>query len=141
MLCFSCSKAGRELASVDSDKRAKVAELADAPDLGSGGETHEGSSPSFRTNNQPHCSFRPVPRIVPTQKETVPIFPPVRAPVRRSVQPVGMRVLLHRLKASSSKRNVQPSDCRAQEEKGACKYETRDREGKALRQMESRESP
>ncbi len=30
---------------------AKVAELADAPDLGSGGETHEGSSPSFRTNN------------------------------------------------------------------------------------------
>src|SRR5216684_2328099 len=28
---------------------AKVAELADAPDLGSGGETREGSSPSFRT--------------------------------------------------------------------------------------------
>src|SRR5262245_14916230 len=28
---------------------AKVAELADAPDLGSGGATHEGSTPSFRT--------------------------------------------------------------------------------------------
>jgi hypothetical protein len=32
--------------------RAKVAELADAPDLGSGGATHGGSSPPFRTN--PH---------------------------------------------------------------------------------------
>src|SRR5215470_6042413 len=29
---------------------AKVAELADAPDLGSGGATHEGSNPSFRTS-------------------------------------------------------------------------------------------
>ena len=29
---------------------AKVAELADAPDLGSGGETHGGSTPPFRTN-------------------------------------------------------------------------------------------
>ena len=41
------------ITSVDStidEPRAKVAELADAPDLGSGGETHEGSSPSFRTN-------------------------------------------------------------------------------------------
>ena len=28
---------------------AKVAELADAPDLGSGGETRGGSSPPFRT--------------------------------------------------------------------------------------------
>ena len=28
---------------------ARVAELADAPDLGSGGETHGGSSPPFRT--------------------------------------------------------------------------------------------
>jgi len=37
---------------------AKVAELADAPDLGSGGETHEGSSPSFRTNN-----LRPIPEL------------------------------------------------------------------------------
>ena len=27
-----------------------MAELADAPDLGSGGETHGGSSPPFRTN-------------------------------------------------------------------------------------------
>ena len=33
------------------ERSAKVAELADAPDLGSGGEIHEGSSPSFRTNN------------------------------------------------------------------------------------------
>ena len=32
-------------------KHAKVAELADAPDLGSGGETRGGSSPPFRTNN------------------------------------------------------------------------------------------
>src|SRR5579864_4901956 len=31
---------------------ARVAELADAPDLGSGGETHGGSSPPFRTNTQ-----------------------------------------------------------------------------------------
>src|SRR6476659_6543297 len=31
--------------------RARVAELADAPDLGSGGETHGGSSPPFRTNS------------------------------------------------------------------------------------------
>src|SRR5215470_9206242 len=30
---------------------AKVAELADAPDLGSGGETHGGSSPPFRTSH------------------------------------------------------------------------------------------
>ena len=30
---------------------AKVAELADAPDLGSGGETRGGSSPPFRTKN------------------------------------------------------------------------------------------
>jgi hypothetical protein len=33
---------------------AKVAELADAPDLGSGGETRGGSSPPFRTN--PFCN-------------------------------------------------------------------------------------
>ena len=32
-------------------KCAKVAELADAPDLGSGGETHGGSTPPFRTNS------------------------------------------------------------------------------------------
>src|SRR5271165_4144527 len=31
-------------------ERARVAELADAPDLGSGGETRGGSSPPFRTN-------------------------------------------------------------------------------------------
>ena len=31
-------------------KSAKVAELADAPDLGSGGATRGGSSPPFRTN-------------------------------------------------------------------------------------------
>ena len=37
-----------------------MAELADAPDLGSGGATHEGSNPSFRTS------------------------PPLRAPIRRS---------------------------------------------------------
>src|ERR1035438_10328259 len=39
------------------ERGAKVAELADAPDLGSGGETHEGSSPSFRTNI--FCLARP----------------------------------------------------------------------------------
>jgi hypothetical protein len=38
-------------------KRAKVAELADAPDLGSGGATHEGSTPSFRTT--PSRSHQP----------------------------------------------------------------------------------
>src|SRR2546425_990422 len=32
---------------------AKVAELADAPDLGSGGETRGGSSPPFRTKLPP----------------------------------------------------------------------------------------
>jgi hypothetical protein len=49
---------------------AKVAELADAPDLGSGGATRGGSSPPFRTNrlgpteNRPFCL---VPSFVPTQ--------------------------------------------------------------------------
>src|SRR6185436_5134736 len=38
------------------NQRAKVAELADAPDLGSGGETLGGSSPPFRTN--PSCCPR-----------------------------------------------------------------------------------
>jgi hypothetical protein len=33
-------------------RRAKVAELADAPDLGSGGETHGGSTPPFRTKKR-----------------------------------------------------------------------------------------
>jgi hypothetical protein len=43
----------------DLQRKAKVAELADAPDLGSGGETPGGSSPPFRTNNlQPLVSFR-----------------------------------------------------------------------------------
>src|SRR5438105_9017494 len=36
---------------------AKVAELADAPDLGSGGETRGGSSPPFRTNSLYSGSF------------------------------------------------------------------------------------
>ena len=36
---------------VHDARRAKVAELADAPDLGSGGATHGGSSPPFRTNH------------------------------------------------------------------------------------------
>ena len=31
------------------ERHAKVAELADAPDLGSGGAIHGGSSPPFRT--------------------------------------------------------------------------------------------
>ena len=35
----------------DEQKYAKVAELADAPDLGSGGAIRGGSSPPFRTNN------------------------------------------------------------------------------------------
>ena len=34
-------------------KGAKVAKLADAPDLGSGGETHGGSTPPFRTKLLP----------------------------------------------------------------------------------------
>ncbi len=34
-------------------QHARVAELADAPDLGSGGETHGGSSPPFRTKGFP----------------------------------------------------------------------------------------
>src|SRR5208337_5386045 len=34
-----------------SSTHAKVAELADAPDLGSGGATRGGSSPPFRTNH------------------------------------------------------------------------------------------
>jgi hypothetical protein len=52
-------------------KHAKVAELADAPDLGSGGETREGSSPSFRTNSLRVLGFRrlfAVPKIVPTRQ-------------------------------------------------------------------------
>jgi hypothetical protein len=44
-------KAGVTLNAVQTDDPyAKVAELADAPDLGSGGETRGGSSPPFRTN-------------------------------------------------------------------------------------------
>lgn len=33
-----------------NESNADMAELADAPDLGSGGETREGSSPFTRTN-------------------------------------------------------------------------------------------
>ena len=51
---------------------AKVAELADAPDLGSGGETHGGSSPPFRTNNLqgfvPARDFSVVPKSVPPER-------------------------------------------------------------------------
>jgi hypothetical protein len=36
---------------LDRIPNARVAELADAPDLGSGGETHGGSSPPSRTSN------------------------------------------------------------------------------------------
>src|SRR6266478_4370088 len=38
-----------QFALANSPRSAKVAELADAPDLGSGGETRGGSSPPFRT--------------------------------------------------------------------------------------------
>jgi hypothetical protein len=40
------------------ERNAKVAKLADAPDLGSGGATHGGSSPPFRTNN-----LQPIPEL------------------------------------------------------------------------------
>src|SRR5271165_6241770 len=39
-------------------QNAKVAELADAPDLGSGGETRGGSSPPFRTKNSRRGSLQ-----------------------------------------------------------------------------------
>src|SRR5882757_11366694 len=39
-------------------KHARVAELADAPDLGSGGETRGGSSPPFRTKSLHPRYFR-----------------------------------------------------------------------------------
>ena len=39
---------------------AKVAELADAPDLGSGGATREGSNPSFRTSLRSRATSRRV---------------------------------------------------------------------------------
>src|SRR5215813_14590609 len=47
---FGCvvARSGRR-APLEALRRAKVAELADAPDLGSGGETRGGSSPPFRT--------------------------------------------------------------------------------------------
>ena len=50
---------------------AKVAELADAPDLGSGGATRGGSSPPFRTTN-------PLPDAAPRPASGVPrnFFPP-----------------------------------------------------------------
>ena len=41
-------------------RSARVAELADAPDLGSGGETRGGSSPPFRTNSYEVQSFSDV---------------------------------------------------------------------------------
>src|SRR5579884_342246 len=45
--------------------RAKVAELADAPDLGSGGETHGGSSPPFRTTHLQVPPLRPLVLVAP----------------------------------------------------------------------------
>lgn len=39
----------------DKAKYASVAELADAPDLGSGGEIHAGSIPVTRTNDKSPC--------------------------------------------------------------------------------------
>src|SRR5579862_6859136 len=47
---------------VAETKCAKVAELADAPDLGSGGATRGGSSPPFRTNK-----LGPTPKVGPFQ--------------------------------------------------------------------------
>src|SRR5215813_2450690 len=49
---FGCvvARSGRR-APLEALRRARVAELADAPDLGSGGETRGGSSPPFRTNH------------------------------------------------------------------------------------------
>src|SRR5450759_3324793 len=41
-------------------RHARVAELADAPDLGSGGATRGGSTPPFRTNNLLGFRFRPL---------------------------------------------------------------------------------
>ena len=53
-LADACAKA-HQLSLIQSQGlseqgNAKVAKLADAPDLGSGGATHGGSSPPFRTN-------------------------------------------------------------------------------------------
>src|SRR6266849_3542567 len=51
---------------------AKVAELADAPDLGSGGETHGGSSPPFRTNS-PRARSR---LYLPDYRHAFPVLSP-----------------------------------------------------------------
>ena len=41
---------------VSRKRLAKVAELVDAPDLGSGAERRVGSSPSFRTRSRPRSN-------------------------------------------------------------------------------------
>jgi hypothetical protein len=58
------SNSRKELDDVDAVKQcARVAELADAPDLGSGGATRGGSSPPFRTISFQEISFRRVLRL------------------------------------------------------------------------------
>jgi hypothetical protein len=51
-VCLGCVDTRRMLFSISSLLDAKVAELADAPDLGSGTERCGGSSPPFRTKRQ-----------------------------------------------------------------------------------------
>ena len=49
--CFRCNYCGLKMPESEwKSYQAGVAELADAPDLGSGGETRVGSSPITRTN-------------------------------------------------------------------------------------------
>ena len=64
-----------------SRQDAKVAELADAPDLGSGGETHGGSSPSFRTSRH-----REVPRLRSGFRLRTPRLVPTRIHARKPAQ-------------------------------------------------------
>ena len=72
-----------------------MAELADAPDLGSGGAIHGGSSPPFRTNNLrifAKLPFSTVPNLRPPKK-TVPTGLLVRVPAMPRVPLAGMPAL------------------------------------------------
>ena len=65
---------------------AKVAELADAPDLGSGGETRGGSSPPFRTRLLLQQLASELPRRFPSPSEP-PVAPGLRLVAHLSARP------------------------------------------------------
>jgi hypothetical protein len=104
---FSRPKPGRN--EPGEDEPAKVAELADAPDLGSGGVTHGGSSPPFRTNSSRTISFdlmfSNVPNFGPTSG-LVWHFTTVRRRALRRIQPKLKRIVKSDFIVPSEQGNV-----------------------------------